>query len=169
MYDSVRAGGLPVEFDVDLQLARLIDEANPDRAGIDGPSTPDDIALGWRDGVLDIMDTYAKIRGRLSFAVSFEEWEVANDGTYQTVVQGTIAANLGEAPVTCGATNEELRELTTGMFENAATWYESRVAPGGPATPADFAQVGVGGTFEPGDVGHNRESTPFGPPGAQAL
>ncbi|MCH7799075.1 MAG: hypothetical protein IID28_11625 [Planctomycetes bacterium] len=166
VYDSFLAGGLPVEFDVDLQLARLIDEANPDRDGIDGPSTPDDIALGWRDGVLDIMDTYAKIRGRLSFAVSFEEWEVANDGTYQTVVQGTIAANLGEAPVTFGATNEELRELTTEMFENAATWYESRVPPGAPATPADFAQVGVGGTFEPGDLGNNWESIPFGAQGA---
>ncbi|MHC5003489.1 MAG: EF-hand domain-containing protein [Planctomycetota bacterium] len=68
VYDGVLSGGAE-EFTDDLQLARLIDEAVPDRDG-DGSITASDNALGYFDGALDINDIYAKVRGRLSFAVA---------------------------------------------------------------------------------------------------
>ena len=166
--------GAGVEFDVDLQLARLIDEATPDRDGDGFPSTAADRSLGWQDGVLDIMDTYAKVRGRLSFAVLRSEWEVANGDSYQTVVQGPIWANLGDAPVTFEATEDELRELTTDMFTNAAAWFEAQVPADPPSAPADFnaqvtAGIAAGGflilpTGDPTEI--NWESIPFGAQGA---
>ena len=58
VYDTMKAnaaglGMLPEEFsDIDDQLARLIDEAHPDRDG-DGIATTSDIELGYGDGVMD--------------------------------------------------------------------------------------------------------------------
>jgi len=130
--------GTPAEefADIDNQLARLIDEVNPDRDG-DGLMTSDDRLLGYRDGILDIRDTYAKVRGRLSFAILREEWELAHGASYQTVVQGPIVPILGDAPVTFEASEQDMRELTTDMFVNSATWFEERVLASLPFVPTD--------------------------------
>ena len=174
VYDNFLSGGQAEEFTVDLQLARLIDEANADRDGDGFPGTATDNALGWKDGVLDIMDTYAKVRGRLSFAVLRSEWEVAHGSSYQTVVQGPISANLGDAPVTFEASDEVLRELTTDMFNNSSAWFEAQVPADPPSAPANFlaqvaAGVAAGGTEtlptgDPDEI--NWESIPFGAQGA---
>ncbi len=178
VYDSALAGGAAVEFDVDLQLARLIDEARPDRDGdgLDGQAT--DVALGYRDGVLDAMDIYAKVRGQLIFAVTEGAWEAAHLDSYQTVVQGPVVAKPGESLVVFEADDEELRELTTDMFSNSATWFAAQVpadAPvfppvPGPVGPADFndqvaAGVGAGGTYTPPNAS-TWESIPFEAQGA---
>jgi hypothetical protein len=171
VYDQLLANdaglGMPAEefIDIDDQLARLIDEALPDRDG-DGLVTDSDRALGYRDGVLDAKDLYAKVRGRLVFSVTRDEWELAHGESYQTVVHGPILPGLDEAPVTFSAGDEELREVTTDMFNASQTWFEAQV----PAGPADFAaQVSAGeaagGTFTPPDDS-TWESIPHGAPGA---
>jgi hypothetical protein len=173
VYDQILANeaglGLPAEefADIDDQMARLIDEALPDRDG-DGLATMSDRALGYRDGVLDVKDLYAKVRGKLSFAVTADEWELAHGEPYQTIVNGPILPGLSDAPVTFSAGEEELRELTTDMFNASQTWFEAQV-PGG---PADFAaQVAANeatppSEFIPGGAGDNWESIPHGAPGA---
>ena len=176
VYDQLLANdagmGSPAEefADVDNQLARLIDEVNPDRDG-DGLATPSDRLLGYRDGILDIRDTYAKIHGRLSFAILREEWEIAHGASYQTVVQGPITPPLGDAPVTFEASEQDMRELTTDMFVNSATWFEAQVPADPPSAPADFenqrdAGIAGGGEYIEGGLGLNWESIPFGAQGA---
>ncbi len=178
VYDSALAGGATEEFDVDLQLARLIDQARPDRDGdgLEGQAT--DIALGYRDGVIDASDVYAKVRGRLTHAVTEAAWETAHGDSYKTVVQGPIVSRPDEALVTFEASDEDLRELTTDMFSDSQTWFAAQVpadAPvfpviPGPAGPADFndqgaAGIAAGGTYTaPGAT--TWESIPFEAQGA---
>jgi hypothetical protein len=170
---SAALSGEAEEFFVDGQLARLIDEAYPDRDGDGFPGTASDTSLGWKDGVLDIMDTYAKVRGRLAFSVARADWELGHGESYQTVVQGPITPGLDEAPVTFEAPEEVLRLLDTSMFDTSATWYEAQVPGTG---SGDFdAQVaagqGAGGTYdEPAGFGDpaaiNWESIPLNAQGA---
>ena len=75
VYDPMRAaaagiGGATDEFGtVDPQLGRLIDRVRPDRDG-DGEIDAQDVRLGYDDGIIDWLDRYAKVDGRLEFAVS---------------------------------------------------------------------------------------------------
>ncbi|UCD74666.1 MAG: hypothetical protein JSV91_12870 [Phycisphaerales bacterium] len=164
VYDTALAsaaglGSLAEEFDdIDDQLARLIDEANPDRDG-DGEITAADTGLGYRDGVIDTNDLYAKVRGRLAFAVARAAWESYHGASYQTVVNGPIRADIDEAPVTFEVTDEDMREITTDMFSDTQTWFEGQV----PNDPDDFeSQRDASGTFTPYVPGDRRESIPYG-------
>ena len=169
VYSQVLSGETE-EFTDDDQLSRLIDEAYPDRDGDGFPRTASDTSLGWRDGVLDVMDTYAKVRGRLAFSIARAEWELGHGESYQTVVQGPIAPGLDEAPVTFEAPEDELRLLDTSMFNTSATWFEAQV----PVGSADFdlqvaTGVAAGGTEilptgDPAEI--NWESIPLGAQGA---
>ncbi len=134
--NEVGLGILTEEFTDDLQLARLIDNFNPDRDG-DGEATMSDRYLGYRDGILDAYDTYAKVRGRLLFALPRSNWESAIGDSYQTVVAGPIQPGPDDAPVVFDATDEELRELTTEMFADSQTWFEAQV-PGVAAGLGNF-------------------------------
>jgi hypothetical protein len=178
VYDQLLANdaglGMPAEefADVDDQLARLIDEANPDRDGdnlIDEASGSTDRMLGYRDGVLDVKDLYAKVRGELAFAVTSDEWELAHGDSYQTIVQGSVLPGLDQAAVTFSAGEAELRELTTDMFNASQTWFEAQV-PAGAAAQIDFdnqvtAGEAAGGTYTAPDA-TTWESIPHGAPGA---
>ncbi|MHC4428927.1 MAG: pilus assembly PilX family protein, partial [Planctomycetota bacterium] len=160
-------GPMSEEFlDIDDQMARLIDDALPDRDG-DGLVTDSDVALGYHDGVLDVKDLYAKVRGELMFAVTSDEWELAHGESYQTVVQGVVLPGLDEAAVTFSAGEEELREVTTDMFNASQTWFEAQVpAPGGPDFQNQVDQgITDGGTFTPPGAA-TWESIPHGAPGA---
>lgn len=175
VYDTALAaetghGSLSAEFaDVDNQLARLIDEARPDRDG-DGEETASDRGLGYMDGIIDGLDLYAKLTGRLRFAVAREAWEAAHGESYQTVVQGPIRPGLDIAPIGFEVSDEELLEITTEMFGDTHTWFESQVPGDPPDDPVDFnaqVQQGVddGGTYTaPEDS--EWESVPYGSLGA---
>jgi hypothetical protein len=162
VYDSGLAaaaglGGLSEEFaGIDDQLARLIDDASADRDG-DGEITSSDIALGYHDGVIDANDLYAKVHGRLAFAVARATWEAYHGESYQTVVEGPIRADIDVAPVTFEVTEDEMREITTEMFDDTQTWYESQV----PSGPDDFWNQASGGhtAYIPGD---EWEEVPYG-------
>jgi hypothetical protein len=158
-------GALGEEFaDVDNQLARLIDEAVQDRDG-DGEFTASDTLLGYRDGVLDVNDLYAKVHGRVGFSIDRASWEAAHGSSYQTVVHGPVRMEIDEAPVTFQMSDEEMLEITTAMFDDSQTWYAGQGT--GDFNAQAVAQDGVGtAEIVPVDAATPWESVPFEAPGA---
>lgn len=141
------------EFALDDALALQIDSANPDRNGngkwngalVNGSwdySTfpdnngdgvrdaldldPDDVALGYRDGVLDYRDRYAKLSGSVYLRAARADWEASRDaygvliGDYQKFTEGTVRANAGDQPIKFQATDTEVPEFTEESFAAAA-------------------------------------------------
>lgn len=132
-------GSLPVEFSgIDEQLARLIDEAIADRDGDGIPGTMSDRMLGWKDGVIDERDRYAKVHGRLLFATSRSNWEQAqgNDFNYQSEVLGPIRTELETAPAKFEVTEDEMRAITTEMFNDTQSWFRTKAT--GAISPSDI-------------------------------
>ena len=176
VYDSEPTGGMTEEFrGIDDQLAHLIDEARPDRDG-DGRITAADTALGYRDGVLDVLDSYAKVRGRLAFAVARDAWDDASDASYQTQVQGPVRPeHPHKAPVSFEVSTDELPEITTAMVDSSSTWFHKEAQTGVPFGTYDARsdtwsdqvafQISVGGTYEPPGP-TTWEPIPYGSPGA---
>ena len=158
--NEVHGGNPPEEFSaIDDQLARLIDYASPDRDGNGFPDEPSDRLLGYRDGIIDGNDLYAKVRGRLSFAIAREDWENAHGESYQTVVRGPIHPGLDHPAVTFEATDEQLREVTTDMFNDSASWFAAKAAP----TFQDQVDA-QGGHIPPSD--ETWEASPYNAQGA---
>lgn len=138
------ADGLSPEFVGDDDLALLLDSAVPDRNrnGISGwangstrPLQPagvnpkdfdqvhgvyPDRALGWRDGVIDRKDQYAKVRGRMVFKVAESQWETAQ-GDYRQYVRGPIDPADGESAVQFSARDQDIPDITAASFTNAET------------------------------------------------
>lgn len=142
---------IAVEFlNIDNQLARLIDEAYPDRDG-DGELTTSDGMLGYNDGILDGKDRYAKVHGRLMFAVAQTDWDTANGASYQTVVQGAGRVELDQAPISFEVSDDELREITTDMFSNTQTWFDLEATGVFGDENGGQVQAGIlaGGTYDP--------------------
>jgi len=175
VYDSTLAadaglGSLSEEFaGVDDQLARLIDWAFADRDG-DGEVTTADRQLGYMDGVIDAKDLYAKVTGRLMFAIQREPWDAANGASYQTVVNGPVRPGLDNAPVEFEADEKYLREIDTSMFVDSQTWFDNHTASSqafgdeSSGQVADNLDAGVGTYTASGD--DTWESVPFGSTGA---
>jgi hypothetical protein len=166
VYDATLAaaaghGSLTDEFSaIDDQLARLIDESTPDRND-DGVVDAIDTAYGYLDGILDVNDLYAKVRGHVAFAITRAAWETAHGESYQTVVNGPLRPGTDIPPVEFEVADAYLLEITTDMFSDSHTWFETEADTG-----ADFAtQTGAGGTFTPA-ASNDWESVPFGAPGA---
>lgn len=169
-YDSARAaaaglGSMSVEFTgIDDQLARLIDEADEDRDG-DEEVTAADTGLGYKDGVIDVNDLYAKVRGRLAFAVAESPWNTANGADYQTIVQGPVRSEIEQAPVAFEVTDEEMREITTAMFADSQSWFDTQSAAGQAFATQVTAGVSAGGTYVDA-ASANYEAVPYGSAGA---
>jgi hypothetical protein len=144
--------GLSQEFSSDLQLALLIDKARSDRNG-DGVTDSKDQELGWGDGIIDGKDRYAKVDGRLGFAVDAATWQSETGSQWQTNVNGTIQSEYGSPSVEFGLSENELAELTTSMFANAQTWFETKSLTGMSFGDVNSGQVGSniigGGTYIP--------------------
>ncbi|GAB4550702.1 MAG: hypothetical protein Tsb0013_12560 [Phycisphaerales bacterium] len=124
----------------------------------------DDVKLGYRDGVIDYRDQYAKIRGGIYLRASRASWEAAtiNDspvGSYQEFVQGPIRTGDGQQAVTFDATEDELPTITGESFDAAGQTLRDLQTN---ASPLDFwsqvyAEKG-GGWTPPTRI----EGTPFG-------
>jgi len=178
------AQGLTPEFVANDDLALLLDSALPDRNrnGISGfvdlngngkwDSGEDlldidpnsgaemDRVLGYRDGFIDRRDRYAKVRGRLVFAVSAEDW-VAEQGDLGQHLKGPISPDQNEAPLTFGAGEDELPTLTADTFapEQSAlyaaadglTFWQQVAAQLGVAVDAldTYEETGAGGDGAP--------------------
>lgn len=132
------------EFTADDDLSLLLDSAVPDRnrngvSGFDDDNhngrwdtgedlldadsvhgTFPDRVLGYRDGVIDRKDMYAKVRGRLVFKARQQDWTAAQ-GNYQQYVRGTIAPPVGESAVRFEAPEDELPVLDSGSFASTQT------------------------------------------------
>ena len=161
VYDSDLSGGATVEFEgIDDQLAHLLDNSNPDRND-DGKVDESDIGLGYRDGVLDSWDRYAKVTGRLAFAVGRDDWETSHGDAVRTIVRGAIDTEPDVAAMSFEVDEEELRVVTTEMFDGTATYFDDVTASG--ATLADQALAGGGELILPSDAEHpGYELTPLG-------
>ncbi len=164
VYDTELSGGGSLEFEnVDDQFAHLLDNSNPDRND-DGVVDADDVALGWRDGVLDSWDRYAKVQGRLAFAVARSEWEDAHGDSVRTIVRGSIRPETDRAAMSFGLDEEALRVVTTDMFGDSAAYFLSTASAGDPFQDQIDAGVAAGGeAVLPGDAEHpGYETTPLG-------
>ena len=149
-------------FNIDNQLARLIDEAYPDRDG-DGEQTASDAMLGYNDGILDGNDRYAKVHGRLGFAIAQTDWDTANGASYQTIVQGAGRVDLDQAPISFEVSDQELREITTDMFSDTQTWFDAEATGlfGDETSGQVQAGIAAGGTYTPAGAAP-WEDVPFG-------
>lgn len=158
VYDSTLAaaaglGNLTVEYgdgeNDDMQLLRMIDEANADRDGDGESGTALDRAFGWKDGVIDAKDQYAKVRGRLAFAVARSPWDTAHGASYQTIVKGSVRPAVEVPPVKFEVTTDEMREITTEMFTDTNAWFLNNAtgnfaAQAGAPDPAQWEPVPFG-------------------------
>ena len=61
-----------------------------------------DQVLGFRDGVIDKRDQYAKVRGRLVFRTSESSW-IAGQGNYMDRLKGPISPKAEQSPIVFGA------------------------------------------------------------------
>ena len=164
VYDSEMAGGATEEFSgIDDQLAHLIDNAKADR-NEDGVVDADDNLLGWRDGILDGWDRFAKVDGRLAFAVARSDWEDAHGAGVRTVVRGTVRPETDRAAMSFGLDEDQLRVVTTDMFASSAGYFLD-VAESGDAfqSQVDSGVTNGGEQVLPGDEEHpGYETTPLG-------
>jgi hypothetical protein len=169
-YDSSLAnasghGNMSEEFTgVDDQLMWLLDKADADRDD-DGEITSADTGLGYNDGVIDVNDFYAKVRGRLGFAVARSPWDAANGASYQTIVQGAVRVDIEEPPITFEVTDEEMREITTEMFDESQTWFDDQSSAGQPFADQVTAGLSADGEYEAPSAS-TWEPVPFGSVGA---
>lgn len=138
------ASSMTAEFTLDDDLALQMDSYNPDRNrnGVSGYTDSnnngrwdsgetlrdvDDRTNGYRDGVIDKRDQYAKIAGRLMFRTSQSAWETARNNTpYGTYVRGPIAPTDGGAPVQFGVGSDEMPDIASMDFSTVATPLQSR-------------------------------------------
>ena len=157
--EFVDANGDPIDDD----LAYMIDSMHPDRNGngiygfVDAngngrwdpgnenlldidPRTGAfrDHVLGYRDGVIDRRDQYAKVNGSLIFRVSEANWS-AQQGDIRPHLQGPIKPASGRDPVTFQASAEELPVITAASFTTSQTALKT-AAQNGAAFAAQVAQ-----------------------------
>ena len=128
---------------IDRDLAILLDSVEPDRNrngrfrftdlngdGIWNPATEAhddydaaldvvfDQELGYRDGVIDRMDRYSKIRGSLAFVVSAADW-AAQHGDWTESIRGAIRPDFGEPPVLFARSDTDLPPINRSRFISA--------------------------------------------------
>ena len=155
-------GVLVDEFDADDDLAALLDESNPDRND-DGVINAMDTTLGYNDGILDGRDRYAKVRGHLNFAVDAASWETARGASWQSRAEGVVRSDGSTAPASFEVGNTWLLSLTSEMFLNSTTWYETKAGLGSSFGSQVTANGGWSGeTTSP-------EAVPWGSDGAYDL
>ena len=150
--------------DVDNQLARLIDQGFADR-NLDGEVDSMDVALGYNDGILDVYDMYAKVRGGLAFGVKEEDWDEVNLGPWRNVVEGAIVPRVDQSAVAFEVSEEVLRDITTEMFEDNQGWYLDQVqGSNGFQNQVDQSVTDDGESEFTESEDSSWESVPFGSP-----
>lgn len=143
---------------VDDHLALLLDSSFPDRNrnGVYGfedmnndgmwnpgaealldwdvkTSTYADHVLGYRDGVIDRRDRYAKVSGRVVLKASESDWIAANPD-YRDSLRGPIKPPQGQGAMVFNATDQQLPDVTVSKFTSSQTALQSA------ADGADFAE-----------------------------
>lgn len=178
--EFVKTGGA----EVDADLAMLIDGGRPDRnkngvygfsdinsngwrdAGepfldIDTASGANrDQVLGYRDGVIDAKDNYAKVGGKLRFRVTKSQWEQGQGPTWHDALRGPVRPGRGSA-TTFGLNDTQLPDIsasvvssTTSVLQSAANGasFDDQVAQQLGVSVADLAtyvENAASGSSEP--------------------
>jgi len=142
--EFVRSDGQPIND----ELALLIDMSNPDRNrnGIYGfidengngqwdaddetlldydaaRAVYRDQVLGYRDGVIDKLDRYTKIRGRLAFKVESGAW-TEQQGDWRTQIEGGISAG-DRSHLAFGQSDAELPGISASSFTDTESGLRS--------------------------------------------
>jgi hypothetical protein len=176
------ASGLASEFTVDDDLAFMMDTRNPDRNrnGISGWSDVNgngrwdtgevlldydaaknvyrDRALGYRDGVIDKKDQYAKVSGSLAFKTTRAAWTDAQ-GPLSSRVQGPIRPAPGASATAFSVTDDELPPLDSSAFLSTQSGLQAR------ADGQSFErQVATNLGIPPGQVKNYVETKPASSP-----
>lgn len=159
--EFVRPDGTALDDD----LALLIDANNPDRNrnGVWGfldangngrwdageimsdidPNTGSyrDQVLGYRDGVIDRKDQYAKVAGGMKFSVDSSTWS-SNRGPLASKLRGPVVPPEGTSPQAFAVSSAELPSVDASTFTNQRTALQNAV--NGAAFDAQVAaQLGV--------------------------
>ncbi|MCA9292657.1 MAG: hypothetical protein KDA20_02450 [Phycisphaerales bacterium] len=198
LIDGTPAEALTPEFTLDDALGMLIDSGKRDRNGNgqwngqfesgswdystfkdnngDGFTDnsdvdADDVVLGYRDGVLDYRDRYAKVRGPITFIANRDDWETMDNGwgnpvgDYQQYVQGGIVPGRGEQPISFDASDSELPPIDADSFADA-TQTLIDVAESESLSFEQQVAAAMGGGYTPPTI---IEGTPYGAPSAADL
>jgi hypothetical protein len=96
-----------------------------------------DQVLGYRDGVIDRRDQYAKVTGRVVFRITENQWIAGQGPDYMDRVRGPIRNNYGGSPVQFGAPDSAVPDLSAANFSNSQT--ALRAAANGPSFDAQVA------------------------------
>lgn len=137
--EFVDGAGEPIDED----LAKLIDWGTPDRNrngvygfdDLNGNGAWDhldeplldydpvqdvypDQELGWRDGVIDRLDRYAKVDGSLALRISESEWTNAR-GDWAEKVRGAIRPGEARPPILFGVGDDRLPQIDPSRFLGA--------------------------------------------------
>ncbi len=136
--------GLSAEFDIDPDLATLLDQAFADR-NRDGQVDHKDVALGYNDGILDRLDNYAKVHGSLGFTVSAQEWADANGGDHwQRYIHGSMKPDRYESPVEFSVSEDDLLALDAADFTDSQNGIAAIADAGQAFQDQVSAQLGSG-------------------------
>ncbi|MEX0876422.1 MAG: hypothetical protein WD114_03090, partial [Phycisphaerales bacterium] len=107
---------------IDANGNRLYEPVDEDPADYDAVhSVFSDTELGWRDGYIDAMDRYAKIRGGLVFRVTASDWETGQ-GPINERIQGPIVPFDDDPALRFAADDLTLPDISASSFadtENA--------------------------------------------------
>lgn len=133
-----------------------------------------DQVLGYRDGVIDKRDQYAKVTGSIVFRVSEGEWSAGQGHDFMKRVRGPIREEHGESPVHFAAQPQSLPDLSSANFTNSQTAlrnaangssFEAQVAANlGLSDPSELA------TWDPSATGPNgTKYQPLLPPNSESL
>jgi Tfp pilus assembly protein PilX len=153
------ASGGAAEFTADDDLAFMIDSGNPDRNknGVSGWTDAadnsrivtvgslldsDDRVLGYRDGLIDARDQYAKVRGRLVMRVNQGQWAAQRGGSVSQLLRGSIVPPAGRSAQTYNADSEALPEMNQSTFTNAQGSLTA-IADGATFATQVAAQLGI--------------------------
>lgn len=142
------AQGQSPEFTADEDLALLIDSCNPDRNrnGVYGfvdtngngrwdsgevfldydsaTNTYRDQVLGYRDGVIDKKDQYAKVTGTLAFKATKNAWTVGQGALTDRLI-GPIRPGAGQTATAFGLSDSDLPAVNTSVFTATQTGLQS--------------------------------------------
>jgi hypothetical protein len=122
-----------------------------------------DQVLGFRDGVIDKRDQYAKVRGRLIFRTTESAW-IAGQGNYMSRLQGPIMPKDNQTPLMFAAPSSQLPDLSVSNFTSDETALQAAADGDGKTFDEQVAQnLGIAVTQLPNWTPANNSSDPTAP------
>lgn len=133
---------------------------------IGGPMFTGDITReGYKDGVIDNSDAYAKINGEVSLATTAAAWQANLGSTTQIndMMTGPIVPDEGQQAVTFGASSSDMLDLSPTNFEDCVNAYRAKSGSSA-GTTSKTSTVIQNATISASDAngGTVVEKTPYG-------